>query len=121
MTFLTCLALSIFAILAFALIFALVANASKDSTGNLGLFSLLSMLLGAVVSGFSSAKIKKEGAVAFSALVALAVVLIMLLCCVIFSGKVPVSAFMNYACYIGVATLSALFGAREKHKRHHKR
>lgn len=120
MTFLICLAMSALVIILLSLIFALIANMSKDPTGNLGIFSLVSLLLGATISGFASAKIKKESAVGFSALVALALTLVMLLICVIAnSGKIPVSAFMNYACYNGVATLSAFIGSRERrHKRH---
>ena len=120
-TFLICFALSALAIILLSLIFALIANASSDPTGNLGIFSLASLLIGGVVGGFASAKIKKESAVLFSALVALAVTLVMLIVCVIMSGRVGVAAFMNYACYIGVATLAALFGAREKRHKRHKR
>ena len=117
--FLICLAISAMAIILFSLIFALIANMSKDPTGNLGIFSLLTMILGAAASGFATAKIKKENAIGFSALVSLALVLIMLLICVIMNGKVSGSAFMNYFCYMGVATLFSLLGAREKsHKRH---
>lgn len=118
-TFLICLAISALIIILLSLIFALIANASGDPTGNLGLFSLTALIIGAAASGFVSAKIKKEGAVVFSALVALALSLIMLIICVIMSGKISLAAFMNYLCYIGVATLSAFVGSREKkHKRH---
>ena len=117
--FLICLAMSAMVIILLSLMFALVSNMSNDPTGNLGIFSLLTVLLAAAASGFATAKIKKENAIGFSALVSLATVLIMLLSCVIMNGKVSGSAFMNYICYIGVATLFSLLGAREKsHKRH---
>ena len=119
--FLICLAISALAILLISLCFALVANMSQDPTGNLGIFSLISLILGGAVGGFSSAKIKKESAVLFSTLVALAISIVMLIICIILNGKVSGAALMNYACYMGVATLSSLFGAREKRHKHHKR
>lgn len=118
-TFVICLAISALIIIFLSVIFAFIANASGDPTGNLGLFSLTTLIVGAAASGFISAKIKKEGALIFSTLVALALTLIMLLVCVIMGGGVSLSAFMNYLCYVGVAALSAFIGSREgRHKRH---
>jgi lysylphosphatidylglycerol synthetase-like protein (DUF2156 family) len=119
--FLICLGISSLAIIGLSFAFALVANGLEDSTGNLGIFSLVSLLLGAAAGGFVSAKIKKEGALVFSALVAVAVVIIMLLICVISCGKISGGAFMNYGCYMGVAVFSAFLGSRERKHRHHKR
>ena len=119
--FLICLGISALAIVGLSFVFALVANGLEDSTGNLGIFSLISLLLGGAIGGFISAKIKKDGALIFSALVALATVLIMLVICVIMSGKIGGGAFMNYACYMGVAVFSAFLGSREKRHKHRKR
>ncbi len=119
--FLICFAISALSILLISLCFALVANTSSDPTGNLGIFSLISLILGGAIGGFSSAKIKKESAVLFSVLVALAITLVMLIICIILSGKVSGAALMNYACYVGVSTLSSIIGAREKKRGHHKR
>ena len=118
--FLICLGISALAIIGLSFAFALVANGLEDSTGNLGLFSLAALLLGAAIGGFASAKIKKEGALVFSALVAVAIVLIMLIICLIAGGNLG-GALMNYGCYMGVAVFSAFIGARERKRRHHKR
>ena len=119
--FLISFAISVLAILLISFAFALVANGLEDSTGNLGIFSLVSLLLGAAIGGFASSKIKKDGALVFSALVALAVVLIMLIICAIMSGKIGGGAFMNYGCYMGVAVFSAFLGSREKKHKHHRK
>ena len=112
--FAICLAISTSAVILLSMTFALVAIMSKDPTGNLGIFSLSALLLGGAIGGFASAKIRKEGAVVFSALVALAVVMIMLIVCIIINGKIGGGAFMNYACYVGVSAFSGFLGAREK-------
>ena len=80
---LICLAVSVLSVLTLSFIFALVAHMSKDPTGSLGIFSLATLLLSAIISGFTSAKIKREGAVGFSALVALICCLIMLMICLV--------------------------------------
>ncbi len=118
--FLICLAFSALFILLLAFISALIVNSLSDPTKNLGIFSLVAMLLSALVSGVFCARMAKDKETQFTALVALAVVLIMLLINVIASGgKVSGGAFMNYGCYLGVATLSSLLGKKKGgHKRH---
>lgn len=118
--FLICFALSGGVILLLSVIGALVASGLDDPTGSLGLISLAVMLISAVISGVFSARIKGEGALGFSALVAMAVVLVMLLINLILcAGEVSLSAFMNYACFFGVAVMSAFVGRkRERHIRH---
>ena len=120
-TFLICLGISAAAIVLLSLLFAMIAFMLKDPTVNLGFFSLAALLLGGATGGFTSAKIKKEGTLMFSALVALTTTLIMLIICVIMTGKASGGALMNYTCYIGVATLFSLLGAREKKRKHHRR
>ncbi len=116
-TFLICLGISLSAVILLSCLFALVANTSKNPTGNLGVFSLCALLISGAVGGFISAKIKKEKAMTFSALIALAVVAIMLIICIIIKGKLSGSAFMNYACYMGIASFSGFLGSREKKRR----
>ena len=118
--FALCFGLSIGVLLISSVIFAIIANSLDDPTGKLGIFSLLAMLISAAVSGYLCSRIKGEGGVGFAALVALALLLIMLLINVIIcSGKISFAAFMNYICYFGVASLSALLGGKGKgHKKH---
>ena len=121
LTFLSCLAVSALIIIFLSLIFAIVANTLEDPTGNLGIFSFAVLIIGAAAGGFISAKMKKEGAVVFSSLVALTLTLIMLVICLITDGGVNLSALMNYLCYIGVASLGATVGAKEGRHKHHKK
>lgn len=118
-SFLICLILSAAVMVIMAILCALVAGALDDPTKHLALMSLGVMLLSAAVSGVVSSRMQ-NGSITFSALVALALVLIMLLIDVIVcKGKVSLGAFMNYGCYMGVATMSAFLGRKkEKHKRH---
>ena len=118
-TFLVCFAISVLIILLFSLISAVIVGSLDDPTESVGIFSLATMLLSAALSGVMSARIKGEGGLKFATLVALAVVLIMLLINVIISaGKVSGGSFMNYGCYLGVASLSAFLGRkRNTHRR----
>lgn len=121
-SFLICFAFSALVIILLSLIFALVANMSEDPTGRLGIFSLAAMIISAAAGGVFSARFCKESQLGFATLVALAIVLVMLLFCVILNaGKISGAAFMNYACYIGVAALSAFFGRRKEGHRRHRR
>ena len=118
---LICLGLSALVIIITSLIGALIASGLKDPTGNLGLISLIAMIISALVSGIFSARFG-DGGLRRSALEALAVVLIMLLICVIMSaGRVSGGAFMNYGCYFGIYILSAYLGRRRQGHRRHKR
>ena len=119
-TFLLCFAISVLLILLLTLISALIAGGLEDPGKAIGLFSLGSMLISAAASGVFSSRIKGEGGLKFATLVALAVVLTMLLINVIIcGGKVSGGSFMNYGCYMGVASLSAFLGRkRVGHSRH---
>lgn len=119
-SFIISFSISFLIILLLSLLSALIAGSLDDPSRAVGLFSLGSLLVSAAASGVISSRIKGEGGLKFAILVALAVVLIMLLINVIVcSGKVSGGSFMNYGCYMGVATLSAFLGRkRERHKRH---
>ena len=103
-------------------ILALVANSSDNSTENIPLFALASLLASAAVSGVIISRMKGQGGIRFSALVSLAFVLMLLLVSVIANkGAVPPSAFMNYGCFMGMATLSAYLGRKKDTKRRRRR
>ena len=118
--FLICFAISVILILLFSLISSAIVGSLDDPTESVGIFSLGTMLIAAALSGIISTRIKGEGGLRFSTLVALSVVLIMLLINVIISsGRVSGGAFMNYGCYLGVVALSAFLGRkREGHRKH---
>ena len=118
--FIVCFAISILLIVLFSLLSALILDGLKDPTKNIGMFSLGAMILSAMLSGVLCARIKAESGLRFASLVGLAVVLLMLLINVIISsGRVSLSAFMNYGCYLGAYILSAYLGRkREGHHKH---
>ncbi len=121
-SFIICLALSCLIIIVLSLISAAVLSRMGNPTKYIGIFSLISMLISAMIGGICSSRLRGEGEVRFASLVALAVVLIMLLINVIATaGRVSVGAFMNYGCYLGVYILAATVGKRRGHRIHHKR
>ena len=119
--FILCFAISILLIVLFSLFSALILDGLKDPTKNIGVFSLSAMVLSAILSGVLCSRIKGESGLRFASLVGLAVVLLMLLINVIISsGKVSLSAFMNYGCYLGAYILSAYLGRKRDGRHRHK-
>lgn len=120
--FALCIGISAAALLVLSLIGALIAAMLDDPTGHLGVISLVVMLLSAMVGGVISSRIRGEGGVGFATLTALAIVLIMLIINIITcAGKVSPGAFMNYACYLGAASLFSYLGRKKSgHIRHKK-
>ena len=120
-SFLICLTSSALLILTFSFIVSLIVGALNDPTRHIGIFSLIAMLISALCSGIICGLINKDGGTGFAALVSLATVLIMLLISLIISGgRVTGGAFMNYACYVGVAVISSLLGKRHSRRHGHK-
>ncbi len=120
-SFILCFSISVLLIILFSLISALIVGTLDDPTKNIGLFSLVAMILSAMVSGVICARIKDDSSLRFAALVGLAVVLIMLLINVIIcSGRVSLGSFMNYGCYLGTYALSAFLGRKRNGHRRHK-
>lgn len=119
LSFLICLGISLSVIIMLSCILALIANTSKDPTGNLAVFSLCALLISGAVSGFITARMKKS--MAFVALTALAVLLVMLIACIVISCKISGGALMNYACYMGISCLFGFLGSREPKRRRHRK
>ncbi len=121
-SFFICIGISVAVMLALSLIGALVATLTDDPGGHLGIISLFVMIISAAAGGVLSSRIRGEGGVGFATLVALTIVLIMLIVNVIVSaGGVGGAAFMNYGCYLGVASLCAYLGRKKPHHRGHKK
>ena len=119
--FLFCFGISALLIPVFSLIATVIVGGLDDPTKHIGIFSLCALLLSALCSGIICGRVKQDGAVRFSALGALSVVLIMLLINLIISGgKISGGAFMNYGCYMGVLTMSSLLGGRNMRRRGHR-
>lgn len=119
-SFLICLAASAVLIVLLSVVSAFIANALDNPTESIGILSLSTLLLSAVLGGIICSRINAEGGLRFAALVALAVVLVILFINVIItSGKVTAGAFMNYGCYLGLYSLSAfVFKKKKGHRRH---
>ena len=116
-----CLGASALAMLLFSFVMALVASLTENPGGLTDILSLLALVLSGVFCGVFGAKFNKQGGFFLTALVALAIALIMLVICIIANGKVSGSALMNYGCYMGIALFSAFLGSREKKRRKHRK
>ena len=119
--FLISLALSLGILLVTSLVMSAIAYSSPDPTGKIGIYSLVSLIVSAAVSGFLISRLSGSGSVGMAALTSLATVLVLILFGAIASGgKLGVSALMNYLCYFGVALLFSLFG-KKRERRHRRR
>ena len=99
-------------------VMAIIANSSDDPTSKIGIYSLLTLLISAAISGVAISRIKGEGGFGVAALTALTVALIMTFIGIIMSGgRLTLGCFMNYGCYLGVSVMFAYLG-RKKEKRH---
>ena len=117
-SFLLSLGISALALITSSLLMAFIAYSTEDPTSGIGGFSLFAMIISAIICGVATTRIKGEGGVKFTVLVALALVLIMLIFAVI-SGKghVAPSAFMNYLCFMGISLLSSHLGKKRERRR----
>ena len=117
--FLLSLGISAGMLLICALIMAAIAYSGDDPTKNLGLFSLVTLILSAALSGAVISRLRGDGGIKFAGLCSIATVLLMLIIALITErGNIPGSAFMNYGCYVAISLLSAYLGRkREKRRR----
>ena len=113
--------LSIAAIILSSFVMAIIANGSKNSTANLALYALLSLLISAALSGFFISRLRTDGGVKWALLAAVAVVLLMsggaMIIC---KGKIAPASIMNYLSYLGVCLIFTYLG-RKKEKRPRRR
>ena len=106
--FVLSLGVCIATVVAVSFVLALIANSSVNSTENIPLFSLVSLVVSAAASGAIISRMRGQGEIKYTALGALSFVLLLLLIAIIATkGAVPPSAFMNYGCYLGTSLLSA--------------
>ena len=118
--FIICYIISSVMIVALSMLMSGVALMTKDPTSLIGIFSLLSLIISAALSGFANAKLNPTEKISFPLTVCLAVTMTMLFTGVILSkGHMSLGSLMNYLCYFGIYALLSYFGAKggRKHKR----
>ena len=119
--FIICLGFSVVTILILTMILAWISISTLDPTGKIGIFSLISLILAATLSGLFASWQNPTDGVGFSVISGLGMTLIMLLCGIIVSaGRLSGGAFMNYGCYLGTYALLSYIGMRAKDKRKRK-
>lgn len=106
-------------LVAFAFISALIISFTKDPTSLIGIFTIGTVILSAVISSTIISRLRKEKGLLYAVICAIIISTLMLLIGLIatggrLSGGVPI----NCACYIGASALSALlFKPRGKRRR----
>ena len=119
--FIPCVIISLVVILALSFVMALVANSTSDPTANIGIYSLLVLVLSGGVCGFCMSRAKGEGGVLHALLVSLVVSIFMLIIALIAGGgKLSLGSFMNYGCYIAVAVLFSYLGKKRERRHRHR-
>ena len=119
--FIICLGFSTVTITVLTMILAWISISTDDPTGKIGIFSLISLILAATLSGLFASWQNPTDGVGFSVISGLGMTLIMLLCGIIVSaGRLSGGAFMNYGCYLGTYALLSYIGMRAKDKRKRK-
>ena len=120
--FVVCLSFSLLSIIALSLIMATVLSMTQNPTSLIDVCSLATTLICAIAGGIFVSRYKKDSGIGYSALVILSTVVIMIICALIINkGRIYTSALMNYACYIGVAILSAYIGKNRTKRKRRKR
>ena len=106
-----------------AFIASIALTGVANSSAKINLYSLIALIIAAMLSGAALSRLKGEGGALYTFLSSLAVTVIMLAAGLIISrGSISAGSFMNYGCYIGVSALSGyLFrkkNSRQRRKRH---
>ena len=107
--------ISFFAVMIVA---ALVAYLGDDPTGKSELWSFGAMLLSGVIAGYINARVWGDDGLLIAILSALALVLMLFIIGTLAYGVPSLPTIVNYAIYIGISGISALFGARKPKRRH---
>lgn len=111
-------AISIASIILFSFIFSVAASVTADPGSIIGLFSLLSLLLAGIGSGFIISKLFGNG----SALPAFlsSVITAFLMCIIglaIKGGAIHLSVLLNYLAYLGSVAVISLISTRKRSKK----
>ena len=109
---------SFIVLFAVSFIGSLVLSRIKNPTAYIGIVSLISILISAAISGIMTKMLSASEGIIYPYLVAAAVVIIEMAISLIVCKKIPLSALMNYGCYIGVYTLSAFVSQKRRVRKH---
>ncbi len=115
--FFPCVLVSIALVLLSTLVMAALAAISENPTGKIGIYSLVALILSAILSGIISARISGAEGIKYPLLSALCVVLIMLLFSVVIEGAPSASSLMNYGTFVAVSAFSGFLGRKREKRR----
>lgn len=111
-------ALSVLLVIASSFVFTLIASLTKDPGALIGMFSLASLIFAGALSGFIITKLFRDGGSLIALLSAVFAALIMSVIGLIAKkGTVPLSVFLNYLAYVGVAALFAFLAGKKRKKK----
>ena len=100
------------------LLATLILYLGSDPTYKSELWSFGAMLLSGALAGFINAKRCGEGGAIIATLAGLALVLVLFLVGVVFSGLPSLPSVINYLLYIAISAVSAILASREPKRKH---
>ena len=113
--FLIGIGICIIILLICAFIMAIALTGTSNSSAKINVYSLAALIIAAALSGAVNSRLKGEGGVLHAFLTSLSTAVLMLAIGLIISaGRLSCGSFMNYACYIGVSTLTGYLGRKKE-------
>ena len=108
--------ISILSIIVFSVIFGALAMLFQNINSMIPLFSMTTVIASAITSGIIISRLISNGNIGLSTLIfLLSWLLLMLVGVIINKGVLPLSVFLNFIIFVGVASLSSyLFKKRDK-------
>ena len=108
-------------LIACSLVMAIFLTSISNSSAKINLYSLIALIIAAILSGTTLSRLKGDGGVVHAFSTSLSTAFLMLIIGLIISnGELSGGSFMNYGCYIGVSTLTGYLG-RKKERRHRRK
>lgn len=108
--------ISILSIIVFSVIFGALAMLFQNINSMIPLFSMTTVIASAITSGIIISRLISNGNIGLSTLIfLLSWLLLMLVGVIINKGVLPLSVFLNFIIFVGVASLSSyLFKKRDR-------
>ena len=107
--------ISLLSVLSFSILFGIIAMLFNNITGVIPLFSMLTVILSAALSGVIVSRMITNGNLGLSVLsFLLSWLILMLIGVIINKGSLPLSVFLNLVIFVGISTLcSYVFKKRD--------
>ena len=115
---LKCLIINVLTLGLVSLFMAIIAYSGDDPSEAASLYSLISIVVSAAVSGYATARLSGEKGFVTALIAAFTFSLILLAAgLIVGGGKLFGGSFMNYGCYLGTSALFSVLGSKKRGRR----